>query len=677
MGLIGKRSGLEKGGWTVDPENAQALTVEALMADVSVTLARSKTTPGAVFWTRRAAGERMPEVSASTLAASAVDPRSSSLAPSTPGWDIWLYDVVPRRKGMLGLIILMLKRAYLHILRPFHNELLRRQRELNGHLLSTLSRMDQDVRGLKQALDARKRQAPDALKYTPKFSIIMPVWNTNPSELRNAIQSVEAQTYPYWELCICDDGSDVPGVAECLSRINALDSRVRVRHSTSRNGIAVASNTALAMATGDFVAFLDHDDELAPHALQRVVEALNADQSLDLLYSDEDHLEDGVPVQPRYKPAWSPDLFLSYNYICHFCVIRRSLIAEVGGFRRGFDGAQDYDLLLRVTERTSRITRIPDILYHWRKSATSVSLDMANKPKATENGKRALQDAMTRRGVDAEIQVIEAGQYRVRRRIQGRPKVSIIILTRDRLDYLKPCIESIRQKTLYPNYEILVVDHESRDPATISYLGSASVRVLRYAGSFNFSRMNNLAACSTDGEYLIFLNNDTEVITSEWLEAMLEHSQRAEVGVVGAKLLFPTGTIQHAGIALGVDGRPSHHILVGHSSQDRGYENYLQVVRNCAALTGACVMIRRRVFNEIEGFDERFSVTYGDVDLCLRTGQRGYLNVWTPFAVLYHREFGTRPAEDSNDEDQAAFIARWTSLLGRGDPHFNPNLGPI
>jgi len=302
---------------------------------------------------------------------------------------------------------------------------------------------------------------------------------------------------------------------------------------------------------------------------------------------------------------------------------------------------------------------------------------MSNKPDATENGRRALEDAMKRRAVDADILVIDRGQYRVKRRIQGQPKVGIIIPTKDRLEYLRACIDSIRQKTTYTNYEILVVDHESQEPATIAYLRTEGLRILRYSAEFNFSRMNNEAVACTDAEQLLFLNNDTEVISSEWLQAMLEHSQRPEVGAVGAKLLFPTGTVQHAGIVVGIDGRPSHHILVGQSSEERGYENYLQVVRNSAALTGACLMVRRSVFEEVGGFDQRFTVTFGDIDLCLRLGQRGYLNVWTPFAVLYHREFGTRAAADANNEDYATFVARWTEVLHRGDPHFNPNLGLI
>ncbi len=592
-----------------------------------------------------------------------------------PRWDIWQYDPVPRRKGLIGIVILILKKVYLLILRPFHNELQRRQREVNRHLLEVLSQIDRDMRELKQALEGRKPKTLDAVQYTPKFSIIMPVWNTDPAELQSAIMSVEAQTYPYWELCICDDASDKDEVLQRLRRFNALDQRIRVRHASSRSGISVASNTALAMATGEFVAFLDHDDELAPHALQQVVEALNADPSLDLVYSDEDHLEDGRPVQPRYKPDWSPDLFLSYNYLCHFCIIRRSVVEEVGGFREGYDGAQDYDLLLRVTERTNRIAHIPAILYHWRKSATSVAFNIANKPRAVENGKCALEDAMRRRGVDAEVLVVDTGLYRVRRDIRGDPKVSIVILTRDRLSYLRACLDSITQKTTYSRYEILVVDHESQDPATLSYLASKPFKVLRYVGGFNFSRMNNLAAAHASGEHFVFLNNDTQVMASDWIQAMLEHSQRPEVGAVGAKLLFPNGSVQHAGIVIGVDGRPSHHILVGLSSQERGYENYLRVVRNCTALTGACMMVRREVFEEVGGFDEAFSVIFGDVDLCLRFRQRGYLNTWTPFAVLHHREFGTRSPGDANSEDHAKFVTRWAEVLHRGDPYFNPNLG--
>jgi len=652
------------------------MDVKSLMSEVSTAIERSQTAPNAVFWTHGKKDEKANDRKAPKPGIQGENSSPSLLAPLTKKWDIWQCEPVPRhRRGLRGALIHHLKRGYLKCLRPFHNELLRRQRELNSHVLVILAKMGREIGELKQKLEGAALEQRHTLQYTPKFSIIMPVWNTHPDELEKAILSLEAQTYPYWELCICDDASDSDDVKRCVARFNELDARIRVRVAPSRSGIATASNTALTTATGEFVAFLDHDDELAPHALEKVVEALNADSSLDLIYSDEDHLVDGHPVEPRFKPAWSPDLFLSYNYLCHFCVIRRALVEKVGGFHQRYDGAQDYDLLLRITEKTDRIAHISHILYHWRKSAGSVASNMANKPHATENGRRALEDAMKRRGDEAEVSIIDVGQYRVKRQIQGSPKVHIIILTKDRVSYLKACLNSIIQKTTYINYEIIIVDHESQDPATIAYLKTAPFNVLRQSGQFHFSRLNNIAAKCANGEHILFLNNDTQVIAPDWIQAMLEHSQRPEVGAVGAKLLFPNGSVQHAGIVIGLEGRPATHIFVGLSSTERGYENYLQVVRNCTALTGACLMVKRKLFEDINGFDETFAVTFGDVDLCLRLREKGYFNVWTPFSVLYHKEFGTRSPTDANEEDHETFVGRWGDVIRNGDHFYNPNLG--
>jgi len=508
--------------------------------------------------------------------------------------------------------------------------------------------------------------------YRPRISILMPVFNPPPEYLTKAIESVVLQHYTEWELCICDDGSTSPQVREVLDEYASKDKRIRTTFSQQNEGIARATNRSLRLASGEFVGFLDHDDELTTDALLEVVAVLQHSK-VDLIYSDEDKLDSsGRRCQPFFKPCWSPDLLLSTMYTCHFSVYRKVIVDELGGLREGFDGSQDYDLALRFTEKTDRIAHIPRVLYQWRQVAGSSASSVSAKPYAYAAGQRALTDAILRRGIDGEVLSESVpGFYRVKRKIIRPGKVSIIIPTRDRLNLLRKCVASLESNNADDNIEILILDNGSKDRATLAYLASSKHRVIRNDEPFNFSRLNNLAARESTSEYLLFLNDDTEVIEKEWLSAMLEQAQRREVGAVGAKLLYHDGKIQHAGVVLGLRGMAGHAQRHQDGRDAFGYMNFANIIRNYSAVTGACLMLRREVFNAVGGFDEHLAVRFNDVDLCLRLRKLGYLVVYTPYARLYHREMLSRGVVNALEESY--FWAKWHDRIAT-DPYYNPNL---
>ena len=513
---------------------------------------------------------------------------------------------------------------------------------------------------------ATMRQEMGSLVYLPCVSIITTVPDPPEPWLPGMVASVRAQIYPRWELCVVD-GSSSPGTRAMLERLAATDGRIRVRRCRQDRGFA----DALRPAAGEFLAALDHDDELPPHALFEVIKRLNEEPTLDLVYSDEDRLDpDGRCGESFFKPDWSPDLLLSMNYIGRLAVLRRRLVEDVGGFRPGFDGAEEYDLLLRATERTTRIARVPKVLCHRRKPVACGAVSQ----RADAAARRALAEALGRRGHEGRVESARPGRYTVRYPLRQRPMVSIIIPTRDRVDLLRQCVESIETMTEYAPYEILVLDNDSVDPATRDYLASIenTWRVARCPGPFNFARINNLGVAHARGDYLLFLNNDTRVRHREWLTAMVEQAQRPDVGAVGAKLLYPDGRIQHAGVVLGVLGVAGHAFRYCPSG-GATYFDLATVVRNVSAVTGACMLVPRRVFEEVGGFDERFAVAFNDVDLCCRIRQHGYLIVYTPLAELCHLESASRnflhpPADD------ALMWQLWGDSIRAGDPYYNPNL---
>ena len=527
-------------------------------------------------------------------------------------------------------------------------------------------------------------------KYKPKISIIMPTWNTEEIWLRKAIDSVLNQIYENWELCITDGGSSVPHVKEVLKIYAEKDKRIKIKFLEKNLGIAGNSNEALKLATGEFIGFLDHDDELAPFALYEVVKLLNINPEIDFIYSDEDKIDrECNRTKPFFKPDYSPDMFLSYNYIAHFTVIRKSLINKVKGFRLGYDGSQDYDLFLRVLECTNKIAHIPKIFYHWRMTETSAAASTSAKPYAYEAAKRALKDAMERRKIEIEgvYDGLRIGTYRVKYKIKGSPEIAIIIPTKDKVEVLKECIESILTKTEYKHFKIFIIDNNSQEEKTFDYyetLKSFSlIKILEYNKPFNFSAIINFAVSKIDNEYILFLNNDTKVITSEWLSAMVEHIQRKEVGAVGAKLLYPDNTIQHAGVILGLGVGP--YRVAGHShkyisNSANGYFYRPHVIQNLSAVTGACMLTKKSLFVEVGGFDEKnLPIAFNDVDYCLKLRKKGYLIVYTPYAVLYHYESLSRGHEDT-PEKQRRFLKeikymlkKWGQILNN-DPYYNPNL---
>jgi GT2 family glycosyltransferase len=509
------------------------------------------------------------------------------------------------------------------------------------------------------AMAEESRQWPER----PLISVILPVFNPEESWLRAALDSVRAQAYDRWELCVADDASFRPHVAELLHRYEAEDARVKVAYRKENGGIAVASNAALDLANGEFIALLDHDDVLRPHALLRTTEYILEHPDVDVVYSDEDKiLVDGSRGQPFFKPDWSPDGLLAQNYVCHLAVLRRSLVIEVGGFRRGYDGSQDHDLLLRATEKARHIGHVPDVLYSWRQVPGSAALSSDAKPQAREAGRRAVEDALVRRGVRGHVdQASVPGCYDVRYEVDDHPRVDVIIPTRDRVDLLRQCIAEIETRSTYPNIGIVVVDNDSQAPETLRYLDATRHQVVRAPGSFNFSRVMNLGVRASSAPYILLLNNDAFVRVPDWIERLLEHAQRPEVGAVGCQLRYPNGELQHCGVGLG-HGQIAFNLHVDRPG-----------VRNVSAVTAACMMLRREVFDEVGGFDERFAISFNDVDLCMRITERGYRIIYNPHAWLEHDESASR-GRLHPDDDIELFRSRWGTEYTLADPYLTPNL---
>jgi GT2 family glycosyltransferase len=534
-------------------------------------------------------------------------------------------------------------------------------------------------------LEAMRRRALD-IGGGPLISLLLPVYETPEVWLRRCLDSVLAQVYRHWELCIADDASPDPRVREILEEYARRDARIKLVFRTSNGHIAEASNSALALAQGAFVGLLDHDDELRPHALLEMVEAMRAHPKAALLYSDEDKIDaEGRRFDPYFKPDWNPDLLLSQNYVCHFTVIDTALVRAVGGFRKGFEGSQDHDLFLRCIESLvpTQIRHVPKVLYHWRAIEGSTALARDAKDYAADAGLRAVAEHLVRIGSRVDMRSLPHGHYRVRWLLpELTPRVSIIIPTRDHVVLLRACVESLLEKTDYPDFEILIVDNQSEDPETLAYLASLGkrpgVHVLRYPYPFNYSAINNWAATQATGSLLCLLNNDIEVIASDWLCEMASQASRTEIGAVGAMLYYPDRTIQHAGVILGIGGI-AHHAFQHQPMGSPGFCARALVAQNVSAVTGACLVVRRALFEQVGGLDERLTVAFNDIDLCLRIREAGYRNLWTPFAELVHHESLSRGADDT-PEKRARFESevmlmqsRWGEAL-LADPAYNPNL---
>ncbi|MCR4290994.1 MAG: glycosyltransferase family 2 protein [Candidatus Scalindua sp.] len=521
----------------------------------------------------------------------------------------------------------------------------------------------------------------------PKISIIVTTFNTPRQYLIEMIDSVINQTYSNWELCLAVVGAGREiQIHKMLETYAKKDNRIQVKFLSENKGIAKNANEALSLATGDFAALLDHNDTLAPFALFEIVKVINEHPDVNFIYSDEDMItENGKKrVLPHFKPDWSPDTLRSYNYITHFTVIKQGLLGKIRGFREGYDGSQDYDLMLRATENVKEIIHIAKILYHHRVPNNSDVGNMHAKSDSRESAKKALEDHIKRTGLKGRVEDgLFLFSYKINYTIDAVPRVSIIIPNKDNAGDLEKCIKAILGKSTYRNFEIIIIENGSSDEKTFRLYDELTklnnVRLIEWNKPFNYSMINNFAVNSSEGDVLLFCNNDTEVINHDWIERMLEHALRKEVGAVGAKLYYPSNTIQHAGIILGVG------IIAGHShkyfpQESNGYFGRLKVVQNLSAVTGACLMIRKNVFEELEGFDERFVLAFNDVDLCLKLRDKGYLIIFTPYAELYHHESKTR-GDDNTLKKQIKFRVeikifqdKWRHILELGDPYYSPNL---
>ncbi|NHN34274.1 glycosyltransferase family 2 protein [Paenibacillus sp. S3N08] len=522
--------------------------------------------------------------------------------------------------------------------------------------------------------------------YKPLISIIMPVYNVDEEWLIKCIESVRNQLYVNWELCIADDASPKPHVRKVLESYLALDDRIKVMFRPQNGHISEASNSALELVTGEFVALLDHDDEITIDALYENVYLLNQHPEADMIYSDEDKISvEGERHSPFFKPDWSPDTILSQMYACHLGVYRTKLVREIGGFRKGYEGSQDYDLVLRLSEHTDKIHHIPKILYHWRSIPESTASGVGAKDYTKDAGFKALTDAITRREINGWVEPSDIPNlYIIHYEPVNEPKISIIIPTRNMAAMLDQCLSSIYEKTVYRNFEIIIIDNGSNEQATFDIFKKweqnepDKFKVLHLDIPFNYSKLNNEAVKVAQGELILLLNNDIEVITPNWLNEMAGQAIRSNIGAVGANLLYPDNTIQHAGIILGIGG------IAGHSHKyfdikNPGYFSRLRMITNYSAVTAACLMLRREIYEEVGGLDESLTVAFNDVDFCLKIREKGYNIVWLPQVQLYHYESKSRGQEDTSEKQERfkseiEFMQkRWGERLTT-DPYYNPNL---
>lgn len=522
--------------------------------------------------------------------------------------------------------------------------------------------------------------------YEPLISVITPAFNTPEKFLRSMIKSVLEQSYGKWELCIADGSMDDGVTYKILEEYASKDKRIKIKRIGKNRGISGNSNEALALAQGDYIALFDHDDLLTPDALYEVVKAINKTNA-DFIYSDEDKTDEQGKdfFDPAFKPDFSPDYFITNNYLCHFSVIKKKLLDRAGRyFDRRYDGAQDFDLFLRCSEHTKSIMHLPKILYHWRIHSGSAASGPAAKPYTHEAGKRAVQAHLDRCGISA---VVLDGPYdlpnvyRIKYAIKGEPLVSIIIPNCNHKKDLQKCLQSIISKNNYSNYEVLVVENNSNEEDIFAYYkkidGHDKIRVLYYQDEFNYSKINNWATGQAQGEYIVLLNNDVTIISSNWMEEMLVFAQHNDVGAVGAKLLYPDNTVQHGGVIIGA-GLVAHHAHLTLAANDPGYAGRAVLVQNLSAVTAALMMLSKKVFEQANGFDENFAVAYNDVDLCLRLRQAGYLIVYNPDVLAYHYESKTRGQDDTLAKRKRAekeieqFYKKWGKNLH--DPYYNINL---
>ena len=534
----------------------------------------------------------------------------------------------------------------------------------------------------------RAEEENTAFENAVKISILVPLYNTPVKFLTEMIESVQNQTYKNWELCLADGSDDSHSeVGRLVLEIIKKDSRIVYKKLEKNLGISENTNACMEMATGEYISLFDHDDLLHPSALYYVVREIN-EQKADFIYTDEvTFLDDNVKklVNLHYKPDFAIDTLRSYNYICHLTTFKASLIEKTGGFRKECDGSQDYDLILRLTEQAENIVHVPEILYFWRGHKNSTAQDITSKPYIINAAHKALGDHLDRVGLKGKVyDATIPSTYRISYEIEGNPLISIVIANKDNIDSLDTCLKSIYEKSTYRNFEIIIVENNSTEQSTFEYYKNleeqfTNIKVVYWKDKFNYSAINNFGFTEAEGDYVLLLNNDVEVITPSWLEEMLMYAQRKDVGAVGAMLYYPDDTIQHAGVIVGIGGVAGH----AHKNFPRGAYGYMSrgaIAQNLSAVTFACVMMPSEIFEEVHGIDEKFQVAFNDVDMCMRIRKAGYLIVFTPYAELYHYESKSRGQEDTPEKvkrfnsEIERFQKRWGKELEMGDPYYNPHL---
>ena len=524
--------------------------------------------------------------------------------------------------------------------------------------------------------------AYEILKYRPLISVLVPVYNVDAKYLKECLDSILAQEYNNFEICVVDDASTKVETIETLKEYED-NKKIKIKYRKKNGHISRATNDALKMANGEFVALMDNDDIIPKNALYEVAKALNKDKEIDMIYTDEDKIAlNGVRCDPNFKSDWAPDSFMSSNYMSHFGVLRKKIVDEVGGFRIGYEGAQDYDLYLRFTEKTNKIYHIPEVLYHWRMIPGSTATEIGSKNYALEKGKKALENALKRRGIRGKVEIADkCPYYYIKYEIINNPMVSIIIPTKDAADILDKCLKSIYKNTTYKNFEVVIMDNKSEKESTFEILTRykkkyKNFRVVEADFEFNYSKINNLGVKNTQSEIIVLLNNDIEIITPNWLEIMIGYAQQPHIGAVGAKLIYPDNTIQHGGVIMGLG--IASHAFNGCNEEAVVWGGRLSVPYNYSAVTAACLMVERKKWNNVGGLEEKLRVAYNDVDFNLKLLKKGYYNVFLPMVKIYHHESKTRGLDDTPEKkvrfdwEQDFMRKKWSKEI-ENDKFYNPN----
>ena len=530
-----------------------------------------------------------------------------------------------------------------------------------------------------------EEQQNTKFKINPKISIIVPMYNTPVNFFTELVDELIAQTYSNWELCLADGSKEKN---EEIEKVCKKDERIKYKFLNDNKGISGNTNAALELATGDYISLLDHDDLLPRFALYEVVKCINENPDVEFIYSDEDKFSElgGKRYDPHFKPDFAIDTLRSNNYICHFSIFKKELMNKLGGFRSDYDGAQDYDIIIRMSENTSKIIHIPKILYHWRVHPNSTAAATAGdaKPYAFESGIRVLQDHLKRVGLKGTVEHgVTLGIYKINYEVENNPKVSIIVPNMDHIDTLKTCIDSIVNLTTYNNYEIIIVENNSKEEKTFEYYKelekNEKIKIVYFEEKvFNYSKIINFGVKNATGEFIMQLNNDTKLLTPNWLESLIGYAQRKDVGAVGVKLFYPDDTIQHAGVIVGMGGIGGH-VLRNLYKDNRGYFARDSFTQNLSAVTAACIFSRKEIYDEVQYMDEKYAVAFNDIDFCLKIRQKGYLIIYDPYVQLTHYESKSRGYEDTPEKQKRfkseidRFEEKWNEILENGDPYFNPN----